>query len=158
MQVRSKWFALPLVAVVLAGCGSDKLGPGEIELSDLQGTWNVTQAQYVADADQGKKYDLIKDQGATGTATVQSNGKFTINYVAGGFTRADSGTIQVTDNGLILNYFGQATQPVSNIEINGDKLTMTVEVVQFDFPNDDVNTPVSANVNYVWQKASGSNN
>ena len=154
MRVKHTIFALPLAAALAAGCGSDTIGPNELQLSDLVGTWTVTKVEYTSDANRNTKRDLIADLGATGTITVSANGTYTYTLTAPGpITQTTTGTFTVQNGNVIDSPTGQ-TAHTTVVSRTGDTVTITDESVTFDFDNNPDTPPDAADVTIVWQKQS----
>jgi VCBS repeat-containing protein len=153
MRLKHALHIIPLAAALAAGCGSDTIGPADLQLSDLVGTWTITKIEYTSDANRGTKRDLISDNGATGTITVNANGTYTYTLTAPGpITQTTTGTFTV-QNGVVLdNPTGQA-QHTTVVSRSGDTVTITDESVNFDFDNNP-DTPNAADVTIVWKKVS----
>jgi VCBS repeat-containing protein len=153
MRLKQALHLVPLAAAFAAGCGSDTIGPADLQLSDLVGTWNVTKIEYTSDANRGTKRDLIADNGATGTITVNANGSYTYTLTAPGpITQTTTGTFTV-QNGVVLdNPTGQA-QHSTLVTRSGDTVTIIDETVTFDFDNNP-DTNNNADVTIVWKKVS----
>jgi hypothetical protein len=154
MRLKNALHLAPLVAALAAGCGSDTIGPADLQLSDLVGTWNVTKIEYTSDANRGTKRDLIADNGATGTITVNANGTYTYTLTAPGpITQTTTGIFTV-QNGVVLdNPTGQA-QHTTVVSRTGDTITISDESVTFDFDNNAGTPPTAADVTIVWKKVS----
>jgi len=154
MRVKHTIFALPLVAVLAAGCGSDTIGPSQLQLSDLVGTWTVTKIEYTSDANRNTKRDLIADNGATGTITVSANGTYTYTLTAPGpITQTTTGTFTVQNGNVIDSPTGQ-TPHTTVVSRTGDTVTIVDESVTFDFDNNSATPPTAADVTIVWKKQS----
>lgn len=137
MQARSKLLAIPF-ALALGACGDDPIGPGEIELADLVGTWRVTQAEFRQD-NGDDTYDLIDDGNASGTLTITNagGGAYTLAFTAsGGFTLTETGTIQVSDNAVTFTPTGGVAESVTNIEVSDDGMSIFFENATWDFNED----------------------
>jgi VCBS repeat-containing protein len=154
MRVKHTIFALPLVAALAAGCGSDTIGPSDLQLSDLVGTWTVTKIEYTSDANRNTKRDLIADNGATGTITVSANGTYTYTLTAPGpITQTTTGTFTVQNGNVIDSPTGQ-TPHTTVVSRTGDTVTIVDESVTFDFDNNSATPPTAADVTIVWKKQS----
>ena len=145
---------LPLVAALAAGCGSDTIGPNDLTVDDLVGTWTVTKLEYTSDANRGTSKDLIKDNGATGTITVNANGTYTYTLTAPGpISQTTTGTFTVQNGAVIDSPTGQAPH-TTTVTRTGDTITIVDESVTFDFDNNPNTPPTGADLTTVWQKQS----
>ena len=155
MKLKQTLYTLPLaVALVAGGCGSDTIGPADIQLQDLVGTWNVTKIEYTSDANRNTKRDLIADNGATGAITVNANGTYTYTLTAPGpITQTTTGTFTVQNGAVIDSPTGQAPHTTS-VTRTGDTITITDESVTFDFDGNAGTPPEAADVTIVWKKQS----
>ena len=154
MRLKHTLYLVPAVAALAAGCGSDTIGPNDLQLSDLVGTWTVTKIEYTSDANRGTKKDLIADNGATGTITVSANGTYTYTLTAPGpITQTTTGTFTVQNGSVIDTPTGQA-QHTTVVTRTGDTVTITDESVTFDFDNNASTPPTAADVTIVWKKVS----
>lgn len=132
MQVRRTLCSLAVVALLAAGCGADELGPGELELTDLEGTWTIEKAEYTSD-DESERFDLIEDLDATGTAIVANSGAYQIEYhTTANFSLTENGTIELADDAVFMTAIGGPRQQV-DARLKGDELTIRNDVVRFDF-------------------------
>ncbi len=144
---------LPLVAALAAGCGSDTIGPSDLTIDDLVGTWTVTKLEYTS-GQNGDTHDLIHDDGATGTITVNANGTYTYTLTAPGpITQTTTGTFTVQNGAVIDSPTGQA-QHTTTVTRNGDTVTILDESVTFDFDGNPNTPPTEADLTTVWQKVS----
>lgn len=154
MQVRQKLFAVSFALAALAGCGDDPIGVGDLQLSDLEGTWTVRQQEYTSD-DGDNQEDLIGDQ-TTGTATVLANGQYTVTLQTNQFTANYTGTISLGDQTATLTLVSPpastSTSGTADLELDGDLLTVRFENARYDFEDDDTTGDVNADLVWVWEK------
>lgn len=152
MRLKHTIYLAPLVAAFAAGCGSDTIGPNDLKLDDLVGTWTVTKLEYAAP--NGDKTDLIHDNGATGTITVNANGSYTYTLTAPGpITQTVTGTFTVQNGAVLDSPTGQATHTTS-VTRTGDTITILDESVTFDFDGNPDTAPTEADLTTVWKKVS----
>jgi hypothetical protein len=151
----SKLMLVPLALGLIAGCGDDTIGPGDLTLADLQGTWTVTKFEYTSDTDNDVTYDAItEDDGFAAVAVVDANGQYTITTDPKSPalpSRTETGTFAVNSNGVVDTRSGG---PAVNarIEVTGNQLVYTTEEASFDFPEDEVDGDVNADFRMEWQR------
>ncbi len=147
---------LSAAAVLLvAGCSDgDSIGPDELTLADLQGTWRIEEAEYTAD-DGSDRYDLVRDGGVSGTVTVSPSGAYTVSFaVPGAGTTTSTGTFTVRNGQVFDEETGGTAQPVT-VSLSGDDLTYEAETVTFDFTPDDAgDLPTEADLRMRWRRVS----
>jgi hypothetical protein len=149
----SKLMMVPLALGLLAGCGDDAIGPADLTLADLQGTWTVTKDEFTADDDSDETYDAISaDDGFTASVVVDANGQYTMTIDPKSPalpTRTQTGVFALNSTGVVDTPTGQA--PVNaRITIDGDKLVYTTEDATFDFPDSDL---FEADRRMEWEKS-----
>lgn len=92
-------FVLGLLPGLALACGGDAAGPSA---SELTGTWQATQVEYVRVADPSTSVDLIADENWTVTLVLTSSGGYTLTQTPpGGGPRVSTGTWDL--DGDVLN-------------------------------------------------------
>ncbi|HEX6644732.1 MAG TPA: hypothetical protein VF037_08640 [Gemmatimonadales bacterium] len=137
------------LAIGVAACGDDEVGPGEWTIDDLQGTWTITQLEYTADDDPEETFDVI-DEGTTGTIVINGNGNYTLTLRAPGpITSTTTGTFTIDEEGNVVDSNEAGTL---NITRSGDTITIRDESVTFDFDDDPETADEQADLVMVWEK------
>jgi hypothetical protein len=151
MRLKHTLFALPLAALLATGCSSDTIGPDEITVADLVGTWKITKIEYVADAG-SNTVDLIKDNNVAATITVLANGAYTETLTVPGVPATTITGNFTVQNGTIVN--SQTGNNARNVEVTreGDKITFVDEGATFDFDNNATTPDTGADLTMIWEK------
>jgi hypothetical protein len=120
------------LGLAAAGCGDS---PSAVQLSDLVGTWTITTLEFRALGGTAR-VDLIGDQGATATMTVESDGTFSLTITEQGLPPAtDTGTITLGANEVVLVIGSDSSE--GTIARDGGTVTMVLDTgVEFDFDED----------------------
>ncbi|HEU4698623.1 MAG TPA: hypothetical protein VFS40_05550 [Gemmatimonadales bacterium] len=148
MLLRRMWFVVPAVALALAACGDDTIGPGELKQADIAGNWTVKSAVY-KEINSSRKVDLIDDLHYTGTAIVNDAGGFSQTFTTPVGPTTRTGLMTVTTAGVTLTPDGQAPRPVQ-VSLKGNTLTIVEQNVEFDVNND--GTPDRTDYTQTWEK------
>lgn len=148
MSVRRMWFAVPAVALVLAACGSDTIGPGELTQAQVSGNWTVKHAVY-QEINSSRKTDLIDDLHYTGSVVVNDAGQYSEVFTTPVGPTTRTGLMTVTSAGVTLTPDGQAPRPVQ-VTLNGSTLTIVEQNVDFDVDGD--GTPDRTDYTQTWEK------
>ncbi len=151
MRLKHSLFVLPLAAMLAAGCGSTTIGPSDITVADLVGTWNITRFEYTKDGAPNTHVDLIADKGLTATAMVNANGTYTITETVAPITQTITGSFTVQNNTVVDTRTGLAAKNVA-VTRSGNTLTYTDEDVTYDFDNNSGTPEENADLVMVWQK------
>jgi hypothetical protein len=133
----------------VAACGDDEVGPGEWTIDDLQGTWVITQLEYIADDDPDERFDVI-EEGTSGQIVINGNGNYTLTLSAPGpITSTTTGTFTIDDEGNVVD----SNEPGDlDITRSGDTITIRDESVTFDFDDDPETPDEAADLVMVWEK------
>lgn len=151
MRLKQILFALPVAAVLAAGCSSNTIGPNEITVNDMVGVWNITKIEYVADQG-GNKVDLIKDNHVAATITVLSSGAYTETISIPGVPATTiTGNFTVQNNTIVNNQTGANARSV-NVTRTGDTITFIDEGATFDFDSSPATPETGADLTMIWQK------
>lgn len=151
MRLKQILFALPVAAVLAAGCSSDTIGPNEITVNDMVGVWKITKIEYVADQG-GQKVDLIKDNNVSATITVLASGAYTETLTIPGVPATTiTGTFTVQNNTIVNNQTGANARAV-DVTRKGDTITFVDEGATFDFDNNQATPDTGADLTMIWQK------
>ena len=141
---------LSLITVVLvaflASCSSDSTDPTDI--SNLEGTWNLTEFSIINQADPSQVVNGLNQNGTTTSMsmTINSNGSYTITttttFNGQSFTNTTSGTFTEDENGI------DDSDPNTSVTLNGDTLTIEDTSDTWDFGNGQV----PATIRIVFQR------
>ena len=125
---------LSLVFVVAACSDSDtSMGPDEITLADLVGSWTASSHVYANNANPGEAFDLIAAGGETRT-TVLHNGGARTWITFGTFSDEWDAQLSISGNTLTSDPV-EASRQVRTwaLSLAGNLLTLTDATSSFDF-------------------------
>ncbi len=152
MRLKQMLFALPVAAILAAGCSSDTIGPNEITVNDLVGTWKITKIEYDADAPASNKVDLVSANNVNATITVLASGAYTETLTVPGLPSQTVTGNFTAQNGTIVNTQTGANPHSVSITRNGDTITFIDENATFDFDNNAATAETGADLTMTWQK------
>ena len=126
-----------IVALVLAGCGSDGITGGQRTVAALAGTWSMSRFELVNAADSTERVNPLPG-GTSGTLTVTSAGAFSFTVaIPGGGTSTETGTLSL--RGDTLTYDGEGDELAFLLVFKGNTMTWrALETELFDLNGDGV--------------------
>lgn len=145
MGATQKFVVLSLLVVAALACGDGSVGPAA---SDITGTWQATQVEYVSVAQPSQSVDLIADEDWTVTLALAANGTYTFTQTPPGEQpQTSTGTWEL--DGDVFNVAPTGTQYRLQFEIalSGSTLSLTGADAEYDF--DDDGSPEDAKLNLV---------
>ena len=144
---RAAWAGAILLASVLAGCGSESLGPDEA-VAPLVGVWDATGLVLTSVANPQVKPNLIA-LGASFRLNIQPSGQYTaiLLYAQQGST--EIGTLSVSGNAITMRReFPSRSTSAAVFALAGDRMTMDGDS-EFDFNLDGTPEPALAHFELV---------
>ncbi len=137
---------LPLLVTLLGACGGDDAVGPDPELQALVGDWDATELILAATVNPDLNVDLIQE-GATFDLNIQPSGQYTAILVYAGQDQTEIGQVEVDGNRLTLTPTVPADQPetTGTYSLQGNVLTLDGST-EFDFNFD--GTPDPATVHF----------
>jgi hypothetical protein len=145
MNAKDKFAVLALLLGVALACNDDSAGPAA---SDITGTWQATQVEYVSVAQPTVSIDLIADEDYSATLVLASSGSYTFTLTPpGGQPTVDTGTWELDGEVLTVAPAGTQFTLQFDIALSGDTLRLSGADAEYDFDDDTI--PEDAKLNLV---------
>lgn len=120
-----KFFSLIMALLITSFSCSDSGTNGNLDINDLEGTWDLVEYKFISKADANKVEDLLSQ--FTMNMKIDKDGNFTTTVTTQGQTFTQSG--KMTANGDDLS----SGDPNVTIKREGNKLTFEDTGQQHDF-------------------------
>ncbi|HEY7729084.1 MAG TPA: hypothetical protein VID50_11600 [Candidatus Eisenbacteria bacterium] len=135
MSARRSGIIAVLILVALQGCGKDKaVGP---EPSEIYGTWNATEVEYVSHASPSTRVSLCDSAGGGATLIIQSD--HTVAFILRCPRMAPdttTGTWQLSADLFKMYPGGMSWYWAWEVRLSGDTLELTGADMRWDFDSD----------------------
>lgn len=138
LRAASGPLAFTLLALAPACGDGEAIAP---ELAPLLGTWNATSAVFTNKANPSQSVDVVRQLNAVITLDIRGDGRVTLTLIAFGQVQAQSGSVRVEGNTLVLKS-DDPTRPEERFayQLHGNTLTLQGES-QWDFNQSGVPLP-----------------
>lgn len=148
------FLAAGLAALILPGCGDDSggtgPGPEPLPLPALVGTWRAIEIEIANRTDPAETIDLMA-LGAAATAKIESNRRVSFVGVFSGEMEADTGTLTISGNSLVIDGDGSQGSQTLSCFLDSGVMTVTYPSDTYDFDDDGVEEDASLTI--VFEKS-----
>ena len=136
--------AFSLFPGLTLACGGDSAGPSP---SEITGTWQATQVEYVSVAQPSVSVDLIADEDYSATLVLAANGSYTFTLTPpADQPQVTTGTWELAGDVLNVAPTGTQFRLQFDIALSGNTLRLTGAGAEYEFVD---NQPEDATLNLV---------
>ena len=153
MRTIIKFLGLTLLLICLQACEEDEgndLTGSVISISDIQGSWNATRAEFdIAGTGTSMAIDIVA-AGGTVTLVIQSNGRFTLTITQTGQTPEISTGQMSFDEDLLVVEFDDSPGESEFFGIQSTATTLSINgQTEFDLDDDGTDDPARVELDFV---------
>ncbi len=120
-----KFFSLMMALLIASFSCSDNGTNGDLDINDLEGTWDLVEYKFISQADANKVEDLLSQ--FTMNMKIDKDGNFTTTVTAQGQTFTQSGKMSTNGDNI------SSGDPDVTVKREGNKLIFEDTSEQHDF-------------------------